>query len=404
MIWPDGRAVRLKYLFTRRDIKKHAEWPLLSIYRDLGVVPRAGRDDNYNKPGNDLEAYLFVRQGDLVLNKMKTWQGSIAISNYDGIVSPAYFVASPLTADDQRYLHYLLRSQPLIAEYGARSKGIRPSQWDLSWDGFGDIRVALPPIDTQRAIANYLDRETALLDAVMSSKESLIRLLDEREDAVLDNWVVEQETRWGRVKLRRLIAGVEQGFSPECDDYPAETSEWGVLKTSAVSRGSFDGSENKRLPLDIAPDPRWVVRDGDLLVVRGSGSPGAVAQAAVADTRGRKLLLSDLIYRLHPTSASPAFLAQVLVAPRIHQKFEAQIRTDVGLTRKVRVDDLKDAVVPCTPLEEQPLMLQKLCAGTAPLRQLRVALSAQLRLVSERRRSLITAAVTGELKVPSVAV
>ena len=77
-------------------------------------------------------------------------------------------------------MHHLLRSQPLIAEYGARSKGIRPAQWDLPWDEFASIKVRLPHADTQRAIADYLDIETGRIDALISKKRRMIELLVER--------------------------------------------------------------------------------------------------------------------------------------------------------------------------------------------------------------------------------
>src|ERR1039458_9019583 len=120
MSWAHSRRTRLGALFSRCDLTGRPDMPMLSVYRDYGVIPRDGRDNNYNKPGEDLSAYRVVRRGDLVLNKMQTWQGSLGISDYDGIVSPAYFVARPLTDDSPAFVHHLLRSRPLIAEYGAR--------------------------------------------------------------------------------------------------------------------------------------------------------------------------------------------------------------------------------------------------------------------------------------------
>ncbi len=107
MTWRDARSVRMRALFARRDATNRPDLPMLSVYRDYGVVLRAGRDDNYNKPGEDLTAYRVVRRGDLVLNKMKTWQGSLGVSEFDGIVSPAYFVARPLTDDHPAFIHHL---------------------------------------------------------------------------------------------------------------------------------------------------------------------------------------------------------------------------------------------------------------------------------------------------------
>ena len=115
--------VPLRAIYRRVEARDRADLQLLSVYRDLGVVPRAGRDDNFNKASDDLSAYKVVLPGDLVLNKMKTWQGSLGVSAFEGIVSPAYFVGRRIAEVDDRFMHHLLRSAPLIAEYGARSMG-----------------------------------------------------------------------------------------------------------------------------------------------------------------------------------------------------------------------------------------------------------------------------------------
>ena len=79
-------------LFVRKSDKGYEDLQLLSVYRDYGVIPTESRDDNFNKPSLDLSNYLRVTPKDLVTNKMKTWQGSIAVSEYEGIVSPAMAV------------------------------------------------------------------------------------------------------------------------------------------------------------------------------------------------------------------------------------------------------------------------------------------------------------------------
>ena len=131
---------------------------LLSVYRDYGVIIKSDRDDNSNRPGESLDDYQLVKLGDLVLNKMKTWQGSLGISAYEGIVSPAYFVYEPQGEFDSRYMHYLLRSQPSIDYYGAHSKGIRVNQWDLQPEYLDKMKVRFPPLEYQQRIADYLDR------------------------------------------------------------------------------------------------------------------------------------------------------------------------------------------------------------------------------------------------------
>lgn len=119
--------VPLKYLFRRQKVLGTGDEQLLSIYRDHGVIPKDSRSDNFNKASDDLSKYQVVQRGDLVINKMKAWQGSVAISDLDGIISPAYFVYRPIRDLNLRYAHYLLRSELYFQYYASISTGVRPN-------------------------------------------------------------------------------------------------------------------------------------------------------------------------------------------------------------------------------------------------------------------------------------
>ena len=112
--------------YRRKKVVNTQGEELLSVYRDYGVIPKSSRDDNHNTESDDLSKYQLVQPDDLVTNKMKTWQGSIAVSDIRGIVSPAYYIMSPRTKNyTPRYVHYLLRSPVYVAQYRRLSKGIR---------------------------------------------------------------------------------------------------------------------------------------------------------------------------------------------------------------------------------------------------------------------------------------
>ncbi|MCF8486857.1 MAG: restriction endonuclease subunit S [Rhodobacteraceae bacterium] len=172
-------------LFRREKQTGFPDEELLSVYRDHGVVPTASRDDNNNKPSEDLSGYQLVTEGALVTNKMKAWQGSISISRHRGIVSPAYYVYQPLSGEHDQFLHYLLRSEPYIALYQRISKGVRVNQWDLEHEALRTIPVLLPDFPTQKRIAAFLDRETARIDELIAKKERLGGVIDQRRLAVI---------------------------------------------------------------------------------------------------------------------------------------------------------------------------------------------------------------------------
>jgi type I restriction enzyme S subunit len=376
----------------------------LSVFLDDGVVPRASRDDNFNRLGDDLSKYLVVKAGDIVFNKLRTWQGGIGVSAYAGIVSPAYFVCEPSAAAVPRYLHYLLRSRPYLAELTRISKWMPPSQFDIGWDELRLLPTLLPPINEQRVIGTYLDEETARIDALVEAKRRMTELLDERMVTTRERWCDALEKTWGRVPLGRLVDRIEQGWSPDCASAPADPEEWGVLKTSAVTGDVFRPEENKRLLDATSFDRRWIVREGDLLVTRGSGSRSHVGRAVVAKTDGRNLLLPDLIYRLVTTRAETGFVADVLGSRSSRDRIQAAIRTDAGQTLKLRGDDLRDLPIPAVETAFQAEEHERLKATLAPHLNLTEVLNRQIILLIERRQTLITAAVTGEIDISGVAV
>lgn len=174
-------TVRLRWLFQPVSDRGHEDAMVLSVYRAHGVIPKESRTDNFNRTPENLSNYQLVRPGDLVVNRMKAWQGSLGISEHEGIVSPDYEVLRPVNPEyDRRFVHSLLRSRELIDQYALRSTGIRPSQWRLYWDQMKTIEVSLPSAAEQRAIADYLDRETARIDTLIEEQQRLIEMLRER--------------------------------------------------------------------------------------------------------------------------------------------------------------------------------------------------------------------------------
>src|SRR5665213_2718284 len=108
---PDGWEIhRLSRITTRSKVANHEEFPFLSVFLDAGVVPRASREDNFNRLGEDVSKYLLVKPGDIVFNKLRTWQGGFGASKFEGVVSPAYFVCRPGPFAVPRFIDYLLHS------------------------------------------------------------------------------------------------------------------------------------------------------------------------------------------------------------------------------------------------------------------------------------------------------
>lgn len=186
-----------KYLSFVSD-KGHPDEQLLSVTREQGVIIRnkESKEENHNFIPEDLSGYKLVKKGQFAINKMKSWQGSYAVSEYTGIVSPAYYICD-LRFEYKPFFNWAIRSKAYIPFFTMFSKGIRVDQWDLSPIGLKSIPFFEPPLSEQKAIAEYLDKKTAQINELVSAKQKQIELLKEYKQSVIANAVT------GKIDERR---------------------------------------------------------------------------------------------------------------------------------------------------------------------------------------------------------
>lgn len=157
--------LQAKKLFNSISIKHRPEEQLLAVTQDDGVVPRALLDRRVVMPEGDVDNYKFVKKGDFIIS-LRSFQGGIEYSNYNGLVSPAYtIIEKRCDIDDAFYRHYF-KSSLFIGKLAIAVIGIRDGK-QISYDDFAGIPLPVPPLDEQRAIAAVLDaadREIALLE------------------------------------------------------------------------------------------------------------------------------------------------------------------------------------------------------------------------------------------------
>lgn len=152
--------------------KGYPEKQLLSVTREQGVIVRdtESKEENHNYIPEDLSGYKYVTEGQLVINKMKSWQGSYGVSNYEGIVSPAYFVCD-LEFPNKKFFSLALRSKNYISFFAQYSKGIRVGQWDLSPIALKSIPFFEPPVIEQEKIVNFVESKTLNIDTYVAERE-----------------------------------------------------------------------------------------------------------------------------------------------------------------------------------------------------------------------------------------
>ena len=177
------RHWHLGELFRERIETNRDDLPLLSITSNDGVVLRSDLDRK-DTSSDDKSKYLRICPGDIGYNTMRMWQGVSALSCYDGIISPAYTVCIPGPEIDGRFASYLFKLPVVIHLFYRYSQGLTSDTWNLKFRHFADIRVRIPEVDEQIAIASLLavlDEELAILkkerEALVQQKRGLMQKL-----------------------------------------------------------------------------------------------------------------------------------------------------------------------------------------------------------------------------------
>jgi len=183
-------SVKFKFHLCANENKGFPDLEVLSLYRDYGIIPKNSRNDNHNVTSEDTSNYKHVVKGNFVVNKMKAWQGSVAVSEYEGIISPAYYVYKFTSKDlNKKYFHYLIRNKSYTPEFRRLSTGIREGQWDLSRYSLENILILIPPIDEQKQIVNFLDEKCKLIDSFIIEKIHLIDKLEKYKKSLIFEYV-----------------------------------------------------------------------------------------------------------------------------------------------------------------------------------------------------------------------
>ena len=281
-----------------------------------------------------------------------------------------------------------------------------------------DTIVPIPPLPEQREIAGFLDRETAQIDALVAEQERLLELLKEKRQAVISHavtrglnpnaplkpsgieWLGDVPAHWKVVKVKHLVQSLEQGWSPQCEGFPAEEDEWGVLKVGCVNGGIFNPAENKLLPPELEADPKLGIAHGDILISRAN-TRELVGGAAVAKRDYPKLLLCDKLYRLRlrPERGNPDFVSLYLGCSAVRGQIELGATGASASMQNIGQSTILDLQIPTPPLSEQRAIVAHLDAATAQFDALTAAVERALALLQERRTALISAAVTGQIDV-----
>jgi type I restriction enzyme S subunit len=408
-------------LISKRSERDRPDLPLLTVTRDKGVFVRSltGAGENHNPVPEDLSNYKVARAGDLVINKMKAWQGSMGIAPCDGIVSPAYFVFQ-FRVDNHAFGHMLLRSKPYVAHFAQASDGVRVGQWDLSVPGMRQIPVLIPPAVEQAAIARYLHWAGGQLERAIRTKRRIIALLNEQKQAIIH---------------RAVTRGLDPSLPLKPSGIPwlgAIPQHWEVQRLGHVirlqtgypfaSNGFVEGESGTRLLRGINVTPsglrwdtvvRWQREPSDGLdefrleigdIVLGMDRPiiGSGVRAATVQENDTPSLLVQRVARLRPTERLDAKFLVLLITGRLFRDYIAPIFTGVSVPH-LSPEQIKRFKVPLPCLFEQRGVVSYLAAETSGLDTASSRLEREIALLREYSTRLVADVVTGKLDVREAA-
>ena len=360
---------------------------------------------------------VAFQHGDILFGKLRPYLAKALLAQNEGEAVGDFHVMRPQEGAIPRFLQYQLLEQAFIDIVDGSTFGSKMPR--ASWEFVGTMPLPAPPPSEQTAIATFLDRETAKIDALVAEQERLIALLKEKRQAVISHavtkgldpsvpmkdsgveWLGEVPAHWEVVRIKHVVASIEQGWSPQCESYPVESADqWGVLKVGCVNGGVFNPDENKVLPDDLTPVPALAIRAGDVLVSRAN-TRELVGSAATALMDYPNLLLCDKLYRLrlnHKMNA-PQYLAYFLGCLPVREQIELAATGASSSMLNIGQATILELRLPHPDVEEQLAITAHLDAVTARMRDTATEAEAIIAALQERRSALISAAVTGQIDV-----
>jgi len=412
--WPEKRA---KYYFKEIDQRSESgDEEMLSVSHITGVTPRSQKNVTMFKAESNVGQKL-CQPGDLVINTMWAWMAALGVSNYVGIVSPAYGVYRPRNSQDydSYYLDHLLRIEGYRSEYICRSTGIRSSRLRLYPDKFLSMPIICPSNEEQAAITRFLKSQDYLFRKFIRNKRRLIELLKEQKQNIINQavtrgldpevklkpsgveWIGDIPEHWEMRRLKTIadvVLGKMLKTTPSEGDYlkpylRSANIQWLEPNLSDVASMWFSQSEMKQ----------YRILRNDILVSEG----GEVGRACIWQDGIDECYIQNSVHKVTVgAEILPSYLLHQFSAFGDKGIFKAVVnRVSIAhLTREKLV-----AVFFCKPpINEQQAIIDHIQKRSVEIDQAIARAEREIELMREYRTRLISDVVTGQVDVRGVVV
>jgi type I restriction enzyme, S subunit len=404
--WNEKRVKDIFRLVTDKAADDN-DHELLSLYAGIGVRPRKDLEARGNK-ASSTDGYWLVRKGDIIVNKLLAWMGSVGLSEYEGVTSPAYDVLRKTSKlVDARYFSYLFRTEIAKQIFKRNSRGIMDMRLRLYFDKLGAITVPVPPLSTQQAIAAYIDTKTSQIDRqidlltkkamqYVELKQSLIcvtitRGLDrsvQMKDSGIE-FVGEVPAHWKVKRFKEVFNKTHSGWTPDTskrENFEGENI-WVTIR-DMDGNNHISNSENKLSDEAIAKSGILKTPKGSLLFsfklsigkIAFAGCDLYTNEAIISIENEPKVNLNYFFYAL------PIFL--VLNA-----------KENIYGAKLLNQGIIFNTFLLYPPKDEQAAIAAYLDEKTAHIEQIVKSINSQIDKLKDLRKVLISDAVTGKIKV-----
>jgi type I restriction enzyme S subunit len=347
-----------------------------------------------------------ARRGDLLVEKSGGGEqqpvGRVVLHDLDEPVMPTNFVGRlrPAPGVNPRFACYLLASLYSDGRTRATIKQTTGIQ-NLDLDALLTFRVYRPDADTQSAIADYLDTETARIDTLIEKWQRMVKLFGERDMSLLSTTLLPANARFAPLGY---FASLQTGITIDANRDPGpDRVTRPYLRVANVQAGWLDLDDITEVAVSAGLAKRCALRPGDVLMTEG-GDLDKLGRGTLWEGQLPGCLHQNHIFavRTDDRRLNSKFLALFTGTAHARRYFESTgVRTtNLASTNSSKILGLP---VPVLPLDEQARIVATFQAAAKHTSILQVRLTRQIDLLVEHRQALITAAVTGELSVPGVA-
>ena len=385
-------------------------------YIDIGNVDSSGTIKEaavYTFSKAPSRARRRVKHGDVIVSTVRTYLQAIAPiiePEDDLIVSTGFAVARPNSSLlESNYFKYALRESRFISEVVARSSGI--SYPAINSSELACIPIHLPPPPTQHRIAEYLDRETARIDALVEAKESMLQLLEQKRAALISravtrglnpnaptkpsglDWLGEIPEHW-RIQRLKQLADVRGGLTLG-KRYTGDLLEFPYLRVANVQDGFLKLDNVTTVEVPLSEGLSNLLKDGDVLMNEG-GDIDKLGRGCVWRDQIKPCLHQNHVFAVRPHAVDSDWLALWTSTLEAKRYFESRAKRSTNLA-SISGTNIKEFPVLLPPRVEQVTIQAFLAEKQSRFDKVSEALRDSITLLKERRSALITAAVTGQI-------